>query len=70
VSEPSLPRCTTCGDTSEPMRVVRADAGSEIAICVGEDGARRRVDIGIVGAVAPGETLIVHAGAALSREPR
>ena len=69
MSEPALSRCTICGDTSEPMRVVSSDAAREIAVCVGEDGATRRVDTGILGAVSPGETLIVHAGAALSRDP-
>jgi hypothetical protein len=68
MSEPT-PRCTTCGDTSEPMRVVRSYASGDLAICVGEDGAAHQVDTGIIGPVAPGERLIVHAGAALSRDP-
>jgi hypothetical protein len=34
------------------------------------DGQRRlTVDTGIVGPVAPGDTLLVHAGTALTREP-
>jgi len=44
------------------MRVLTADAA-------GEDGAEHLVDLGIVGPVAQGERLIVHAGAALSRDP-
>jgi len=50
------------------MRVVHAGAGRDLAVCIGEDGARHEVDITIVGAVRPGEMLIVHAGAALGRE--
>jgi len=68
VSERPAARCTSCGDTSEPMRVVHAGAGRDLAVCIGEDGARHEVDITIVGAVRPGEMLIVHAGAALGRE--
>ena len=67
MSEPAV-RCTTCGDTSEPMRVLASDEAGELARCVGEDGTEHMIDVGIVGAVTPGETLIVHAGAALSRD--
>ena len=51
------------------MRVLEVDAERELAVCVDERERRHRVDTGIVGAVAPGEVLLVHAGAALVREP-
>jgi hydrogenase maturation factor len=61
--------CITCGDTARRMRVLEVDEPRELALCVDEQERRHRVDTGIVGAVAPGDTLLVHAGAALAREP-
>jgi len=58
----------TCGDTTRRMRVLEVDEPRELAVCVDEQERRHRVDTGIVGAVAPGDTLLVHAGAALVRE--
>ena len=61
--------CITCGDTAVRMRVLAVDAARGLAVCVDADGRRETVDLGIVDAVAPGDTLLVHAGAALHREP-
>ncbi len=70
MSDPG-PRCVTCGDLAEPMRVAALEGGaSELAVCVGDDGARCTVDIGLVPDAAVGESLLVHAGAALSRLPQ
>jgi hydrogenase maturation factor len=64
-------RCLTCGDLAEPMRVAALEGpGTELAVCVGKDGGRSVVDIGLVPDAAPGESLLVHAGAALARLPR
>lgn len=52
------------------MRVLAVDAAAELATCLDEDERRHTVDTGIVEDVAPGDTLLVHAGAALTREPR
>ena len=46
------------------------DASRELARCVDADGRAETVDTGLVGTVAPGEVLLVHAGTALQREPR
>ena len=63
-------RCLTCGDLAEPMRVAALEGpGTELAVCVSDDGDRCVVDIGLVPDVAPGESLLVHAGAALARLP-
>ncbi|HEY7150671.1 MAG TPA: HypC/HybG/HupF family hydrogenase formation chaperone [Solirubrobacterales bacterium] len=63
-------RCLTCGDLAVPMRVAALDEDdSDLAMCVAEDGARCEVDIGLIPGVARGESLLVHAGAALARLP-
>jgi HupF/HypC family len=61
--------CITCSDTASRMLVLEVDGLGELAICVDEQGRRRRVDTGIVGEVLAGDTLLVHAGTALFREP-
>lgn len=61
-------RCQTCGDVAVRMRVVAVRPAAELALCEDEDGRRVRVDTGLLGAVRPGDALLVHAGTALSRE--
>jgi hydrogenase assembly chaperone HypC/HupF len=56
--------CVTCSDEGVPMRVVQA--GDE-AVCVDTSGARSLVMTDLVGAVEPGDALLVHAGVALVR---
>jgi hydrogenase maturation factor len=63
--------CVTCADEATAMRVVTvADRDSQLAVCVGEDGAPCTVDIGLLPDATVGESLLVHAGAALTRLPR
>jgi hydrogenase maturation factor len=57
--------CVTCADEAVPMRVVEVHADG-IAVCAG-DGGVEDVMTDLVAPVAPGETLLVHAGAALGR---
>jgi hypothetical protein len=54
--------CITCSDEGVPMRVrdVRDDG---LAVC--EDGVEVMTEL--VGPVAPGDDLLVHAGVALTR---
>jgi hydrogenase maturation factor len=54
--------CTTCSDEGVPMRVVEARDGGT-ALCEGEV----EVMTDLVGAVEPGDSLLVHAGVALQR---
>jgi hydrogenase maturation factor len=61
------PRCITCGDDARAMRVLRADAPASLAVCTSAGGARQEVDTALVGAVGPGQALLVHAGVALAR---
>jgi hypothetical protein len=52
------------------MEVASLDRrGSELAVCVSEEGGSCTVDIGLIPDVVPGESILVHAGAALARLP-
>ncbi len=54
------------------MTVLRVDGDRGLALCAGDGGQRATVEIALVAPVAPGDTLLVHAGtaiAALDREP-
>jgi hydrogenase maturation factor len=57
--------CITCADEGIPMRVVRVDPDSGLALCSAEDGSRTTVDTSLVDPVVPGAALLVHAGVAL-----
>jgi hydrogenase maturation factor len=60
--------CVTCADEGVAMRVVAVDADRGLALCAaGGDGARTSVETALVGDVAPGDALLVHAGTALAR---
>ena len=58
--------CITCSDEGVAMRVVEDDADG-LARCATEDGATSEVMTELVGIVAPGDSLLVHAGVALLR---
>jgi hydrogenase maturation factor len=59
--------CITCGDEAVPMVVRRVDAERGLALCEDGDGTHGSVEIALVAPVAPGDTLLVHAGTALTR---
>ncbi|HYB24823.1 MAG TPA: HypC/HybG/HupF family hydrogenase formation chaperone, partial [Solirubrobacteraceae bacterium] len=63
------PHCVTCADAAKRMRVLELDPARALAVCADERGRRRSVDVGLVEPVAAGDTLLVHAGTALHREP-
>jgi hydrogenase maturation factor len=60
--------CITCGDVAVEMTVLRVDAERGLALCEA-GGERESVEIELVGPVAPGEGLLVHAGTALQKVP-
>lgn len=62
--------CITCGDEAAAMRIVMIDADRGLALCEDGAGARSSVEIALVGDVAPGEALLVHAGTAIARLQR
>ena len=58
--------CITCGDLAVEMTVLRVNGERGLALCE-VDGQKETVEIGLVGPVAPGDELLVHAGTALQR---
>ena len=59
--------CITCGDVADEMVVLRIDAELGTALCADEHGEQSEVFTALVDGVAPGDTLLVHAGTALTR---
>ncbi len=59
--------CITCGDVAIAMRITRVDEERGLALCKDDDGGSETVEIDLVAPVAPGETLLVHAGTAIAR---
>jgi len=57
--------CITCSDEGVEMRVLRVDPAREMALCEDGGGARSSVEIALVGPVATGDRLLVHAGTAI-----
>ena len=60
------PTCITCSDEAVPVRVLRIDEARELALCEDARGARSSVEIALVDPVAPGDTVLVHAGTAIA----
>jgi hydrogenase maturation factor len=68
--------CITCGDQGVPMRVMRVDERSRLALChepapdaSAVDVAHALVDVDLIGHVRVGDILLVHAGTAIARLP-
>jgi hydrogenase maturation factor len=59
--------CITCGDDGVPMTVMLVDEDRRLALCEDEAGARSSIETALVEPVAPGDSLLVHAGTALVR---
>ncbi len=58
--------CITCGDVAAELDVVSVDRERGLALCGAADGRRETVEIALVGAVAAGDRLLVHAGTAIA----
>jgi len=58
--------CITCGDRAEPLTVLRVDEARGLALCANAEGLKETVEIELVAPVAPGDTLLVHAGTAIA----
>jgi hydrogenase maturation factor len=59
--------CITCGDEAVPMSVLVVEEDG-LALCADAEGHSQTVETALVGDVAAGERLLVHAGTALARE--
>ena len=59
--------CITCADHAVELLVVSVDTPRGLAVCADERGASTEVDVLLVAPVAPGDKLLVHAGAAIAR---
>jgi hydrogenase maturation factor len=58
--------CVTCSDEGVEMRVL--DPGREgLSLCVDARGTPAEVMTDLVGAVAAGDAVLVHAGVAIAR---
>lgn len=60
-------QCLVCADAADLVRVL--DPVPPDALCEDGCGRRVRVAIELVGPVAAGERLVVHAGVAIGRMP-
>jgi hydrogenase expression/formation protein HypC len=58
--------CVTCSDEAVAMTVVLVDTERLLALCEDRAGARSSVEIALVEPVAPGDTVLVHAGTAIA----
>jgi hydrogenase maturation factor len=58
--------CVTCGDDGVPMRVLRVNERTGLALCADGEGRRRTVEVALVWPVAAGGRVLVHAGAAIA----
>lgn len=55
--------CITCGDVAFALTVISIDADN--ARCEDDDGRRETVATELIGAVGPGDRVLVHAGVAI-----
>ena len=58
--------CITCADEGVEVTVLAA-AHDGLAPCADGNGVAGEVDVALVGDVAPGDALLVHAGVAIAR---
>ena len=58
--------CITCSDEGVPMRVVEV-VETGLALCSTEEGAASEIMTDLVGPIAAGDSVLVHAGVALAR---
>ncbi len=58
--------CITCGDVALPLTVQLVDVERGLALCRDDEDRRETVEIALVGPVAVGDELLVHAGTAIA----
>ena len=68
--EPDDGHCITCGDEAIPLRVLWVDDERGLALCEDEAGQHTEIEVALIGALAPGDGLLAHAGTAIAQLPR
>lgn len=58
--------CITCSDEGRPLQVISVDSDGITAHARGARG-EETVDVSLVGTVAPGDKILVHAGLAITK---
>jgi hydrogenase expression/formation protein HypC len=58
--------CITCADEGTPMTVLRIDEDRMLALCADDEGEKSSIEIALVD-VRAGDSVLVHAGVALTR---
>ena len=58
--------CITCSDEALPVRVLRVDQESGLALVTVQD-TTEEIDITLVDSVTPGDLLLVHGGVAIGK---
>jgi hydrogenase maturation factor len=58
--------CITCGDEGIEMLVTSLGGADGLTVCTDADGVTSEVDTTLVGPVAPGHRVLVHAGVAIA----
>lgn len=66
IRHPSSFSCVTCSDEALECVVVRIDDTMQMAVVVVQ-GAQEEIDISLVDDVAPGDSVLVHGGVAISK---
>jgi hydrogenase maturation factor len=58
--------CITCSDEGVPMKVLRAEPGSGLALCSDDQGRAHTVETALLEAVPIGSLVLVHADVAIA----
>jgi hydrogenase expression/formation protein HypC len=58
--------CITCSDEGIPMKVLRAEPGSGLALCSDDGGRAHTVETALLEAVPVGSLVLVHADVAIA----
>lgn len=61
--------CITCSDEGRVGEVLTPPAGQFMPALVRTDRGEEEVDVTLVGEVAPGDLILIHAGGAIARIP-
>ncbi len=58
--------CITCSDEAVECMIVHVDTTTQMAV-VAVQGVQEEIDLSLIDDVAPGDTVLVHAGIAIAK---